>query len=58
MGFQWVPMGSNITDIRDQDTDTRRPRDHERTEGEDGHLQANERGRRGHLPSDPVALEF
>ena len=43
-------LGSNITDIRNQDTDMHRPRAHERTKGEDSCLQANERGRRGNLP--------
>lgn len=46
-------FGSNITDIRDQDTDMHRPRAHERTKGEDSRLQANERGRRGNLPCWP-----
>lgn len=49
-------LDSNVTDIRDQDTDTHRPRAHDRTKGEDSHLQANERGCRGNLPCWPRDL--
>lgn len=47
-------LDSNVTDIRDQDTDTHRPRAHDRTKGETATYKLMRGAAEETYPADPV----